>query len=166
MIGRLSAGFTLALLLIACSPGTTRDAPDDEMLGTPGCFYIRDVQNFRVIDRSRLIVFAPNDSRAFQVRISPPSSALRGAPGIAFESRSGQICGRAGDRIYFDAPGGTRYSVADVRRLDRMPPELRGGDGDAAGEGLEPETESAAEIEPLPGAGSDQAEQQQEAGEP
>jgi hypothetical protein len=160
MTARLSAVVALALLLPACASDTARDAPDDEMAGTPGCFNIRDVQNFRVIDRSRLIVFAPNDSRAFQVRISPPSSELRGAPGIAFESRSGRICGRAGESIYFDGPGGTRYSVTDVRRLDQAPPKLpSGGDGPEAA-GLEPEPESAAEIEPLPGADDEQADEQ------
>lgn len=163
----LPAGFGLALLLAACSSGAPRTDPAIEMTGTPGCFNIRDAQNFRVIDRGRLVVFAPNDSRAFQVRISPPSSSLRGATGIAFDSRSGRICGRAGESIYFNAPGSMRYAVTDVRRLDKSSAAMisKGGDG-PKGEELEPETDTAAEIEPLAGAGDDQAEEPDKAGEP
>jgi hypothetical protein len=167
MTAGLPAGLALVLLLAACSTGAPRTDTPVELTGTPGCFNIRDVQDFRAIDRSRLVVFAPNDSRAFQLRISPPSPALRGAPRIAFDSRSGRICGRAGESIYFDTPGSMRYAVTDVRRLDQTSAALlgSGGSGPKADE-LEPETDTAADIEPLAGAGEDQADKPSTAGEP
>jgi len=164
MTRRVSAG--LALLAAACSSGAPREVSEVEMVGAPGCFNIRDVQNFRAIDRSRLIVFAPNDARAFQVRITPPSTSLRNSTRIAFDSRSGRICGRAGESIYFDAPGSMRYAVTDVRRLGRDSAALLGSGGDGPkAEDLEPETETAAEIEPLSDDGNDEVYQEAEAGE-
>jgi len=165
MTAHVAAAFALLVLLVACSAGAPRDLPDNQMAGAPGCFNIRDVQDFRALDRNRLVVFAPNDSRAYQVRISPPSSALRGASRIAFESRSGRICGRAGDSLYFDRPGAMRFAVTDVRRLDRNAVGMLGDAGGPDAEGLEPETDTAADIEPLPGAGGDQADEQLNSGE-
>ncbi len=155
------------LLLGACATENREErAVDDELVGAPGCFYARDVQDFRVIDRSRLIVLAPNDSRAFQLRISPPSSALRNATRLRFESRGGQICGRAGESIYFDSQNSLRYVVMDVRRLDQVSVDLLRGNGGPAAAGLEAQNETEAEIEPLAGEGGDNSNDKQEAGEP
>lgn len=161
MTTRAAGLFGFGLLLAACSgsaprePGTAVE-PD----GAPGCFNIRDVQDFRVIDRSRLIVFAPNESRAFQVRIAPPSSDLRNALFIRFEARGGRVCGRAGESIYFDGPGAVRYAVTDVTRLDGVPAAAGGT------ERMEPGNDTAADIEPLADPDDDRTADQPETGEP
>lgn len=86
--------------------------------GEPGCFFASQVQDFRAISRSDLIVFAPNEKNAYQVRIAPPATGLRFSDAVVFVSRSDRICGYAGDDLVIDEAGGRqRYSVIEVARL-------------------------------------------------
>ncbi len=127
-----STGLRLGVILLGAgfSPMIAADDPTnegtnegmDEVLGgesKQGCFYTRDASSFDVLDRSNFVVYAPTKSRAFHVRIAPPSSELRSANGLAFEGRSNRICGYAGETVVFGGSGmGRRYSITDVRRLD------------------------------------------------
>jgi hypothetical protein len=98
--------------------GPTAAAPS--LTGTPGCFFARDVQDFRVLGTSSLLVFAPGPANAFQVTISPAAWDLRSAFGIAFTGSGGRICGAAGDRLIVNRGGGQqRFSVVAVNALDR-----------------------------------------------
>ena len=115
--------------------------------GRPTCFQARQVSDFRPLDRSSLIVYAPSRNNAYHVRISPPSIELRSANAIGFVSRSNRICGYAGDSLRIDRNDRFRYSVVSVRRLDDVALEalLGAGGGDEADTG--PQDTAGAEIE-------------------
>jgi hypothetical protein len=104
--------------------------PPPSVTGASGCFFARQAQGFRVLDRSNLIVFAPNESHAYHVRISPPSTDLRFAESLAFLPADAWICGHAGERLVI---GGARrelpLAVLDVSRLSAASLAALGGDG-------------------------------------
>ncbi|MGI9330326.1 MAG: DUF6491 family protein [Gammaproteobacteria bacterium] len=153
---RAAAAFALGCLLSACasqpaSEATNSSADDYQPRGTQGCFSRRQAQDFVVLDRSTLIVYAPNKNQAYLVQISPPATRMPFADELAFESRSSQICGRTGERVRLAADSMRRYAITDVRRLAR--PELdkilsNRGRADK-GQGLEPVAGDGAEIEPI-----------------
>lgn len=145
----------LAMLLASgCTTGGSREASQREAsrepAGKSACFYRRQVSDFRVLDRTNLIVYAPSKSNAYQVRISPPSTELKFANAIAFSSRSNRICGYAGDRIILGSGSSPReYSVSGVYRLDEVGLQRlleQHGIG-KPGQPLEPEETEGAEIE-------------------
>ena len=107
---------------IGCAAGGKQESGDNEpsaLTGGSACFYVRDASSWTVLDRSTLIVYAPNKSSAFRVQVSPGASDLRWADSLAFVSRSNRICGRAGERIVVPTGGAkSSYSVIDVRRLN------------------------------------------------
>jgi hypothetical protein len=127
------------------------------LLGQNACFYYRQVQNFDVLDRSTLVIYAPNRRNAYLVKTSPPSTELRYADTIAFEARTGQVCGRAGDRLVLATGSSLRLSVVDVQRLtDAQLATVLDGVGRGAADGaLEPVTDTAADIEPLEKSGDE-----------
>jgi hypothetical protein len=144
-------------MIIALTGCATRDeaavetaAEDERVTGTPACFYRRQVSDFRALDRANLIVYAPTKSNAYHVRISPPTTSLKWADTIAFQSRSGRICGYAGERLLLDGAGAARgFSVAGVYRLDETTHDellVQYGLGKGA-TGLEPAETAGAEIE-------------------
>ena len=120
----LATGVLAGCLLAGCAATGGQPAvkkapiPPPSATGTTACFYVRQVQNFRVLDRSNLIVYAPNDANAYHVRISPPSTELRFADSLAFLPVDGRICGYAGERLIVG--GGRpseRLAILDVSRL-------------------------------------------------
>ncbi len=84
-----------------------------------GCFYVRDVRDFEALNLQYLIVYAPNNRRAFLVYIAPPSVELRQAITLGFQGGN-RICGRTGERLVFDrGPGMSRSAnILDVWSLD------------------------------------------------
>lgn len=116
-------GATVLLAAAGCTapasdPAGRDTTPAPSLAGQPDCFFARDAQDFRALDRSSLLVFAPNRQNAFRVTVSPPSFGLRNAVGIAFAGGS-RICGQAGERLLLDGGGGSEsLAVIDVRRLD------------------------------------------------
>jgi hypothetical protein len=129
-----------ACILAGCSAqdGQTTAAkvpvPAPSVTGKSACFYAREAQDFRVLDRSNVIVYAPNDANAYHLRISPPSTALRDAETLAFLPAGGRICGHAGERLIIGPSGSDgRLAIIDVARLSPGSLQmLRGGsDGGA-----------------------------------
>ena len=137
-------------LLVAGCAGTQSQArkppiPPPSVTGKPDCVDVRSVQNFLVLDRSNLIVYAPNEANAYHVRISPPSSDLPWADDLVLIPSGSQLCGYAGDRLLVD---GERYAVIDVARLS--PEGLQSLRAGQRGESLpvpKPEPGPGAEIE-------------------
>ncbi len=92
--------------------------PPPSATGKAACFYPRQAQNFRVLDRSNLIVYAPNDANAYHVRISPPSTELRFADSLAFLPTDGSLCGYAGERLVVGgSPRAERLAILEISRL-------------------------------------------------
>jgi len=119
------AGCLLAGCLVAGCAATTDQAassklpiPPPSATGTAACFFPGEVQSFRVLDRSNLIVYAPDEKRAYHVRIATPSSDLRFVESVAFAPPNARICGYAGERLVIGRGTGTqRVPVIDVSRL-------------------------------------------------
>jgi hypothetical protein len=83
-----------------------------------GCFYARDASNWDALNREYLIVYAPSKTRPFLVHIAPPSVELRNAITLGFGGRD-RICGKAGEHLEIGGGMGRRYSIMDVKRLDK-----------------------------------------------
>lgn len=160
-IGVLAGLIGVVSLSVACSgrqPAGDEKAeraktrvPPPSLTGTAACFYARQVQDFEVLNRSNLIVYAPNDRHAYHVLISPPSVELRWANALAFLPANDRICGYAGERLVIPAAG-TGQSPAIVA-VSRLSPEgletLRGG-ADVAAPVVPAQPGQGAEIEELP----------------
>lgn len=87
--------------------------------GEPGCFFARQAQDFQALDDRNLIVFAPSESQAYHLQISPPAFGLRFANGLAFVSNKIQLCGYPGDDLLLAEGGGQRrFSITGVWRLN------------------------------------------------
>jgi hypothetical protein len=83
-----------------------------------GCFYARDASNWDALNREYLIVYAPSKNRPFLVHIAPPSAELRSAITLGFGGRD-RICGKAGEHLEIGGGMARRYSIMDVKRLDK-----------------------------------------------
>ena len=132
--------------LVACTAPESREEATAASGSRPACFSARQVSDFRVLDRSSLIVYAPSRNNAYHVRISPPSIELRNANALGFSSRNSRICGYAGEALRLDRNDRFSYSIVSVRRLDEVALQ---GLLDTSGEGTVPAPEDAegAEIE-------------------
>ena len=83
-----------------------------------GCFFARQANDYDIISRVNLVVYAPNRRNAYLLQISPPAISANTNFGIALTGgTSGRICGRPGERLVFDTPNSSVYTVVDVRRL-------------------------------------------------
>lgn len=125
--------------------------PAPSVTGTAACFYPRQVQDFQVLNRSNVIVYAPNDRNAYHVQVSPPSLDLFHADGLAFLPSNDRICGYAGDRLIIAGSGaGRRVAIIAVSRLSPEGLEaLRGGNSGATAPAVEPQPGPGAEIEDI-----------------
>jgi hypothetical protein len=117
--------------------------------GEAACFEARQVQAYRVLDQSNLVIYAPNRANAYYVRVSPPSPDLRGMESLAFFPQSGSICGYAGERL---VPGGANrdraYAILSVTRLSPDAEQsLRGGAPEGGVSQPTPEPGPGAEIQ-------------------
>jgi len=128
------------------------------LTGTAACFYPREVQDFRVLDRSNVILYSPNDANAYHLRVSPPSTELRFAESLAFLPAGGRICGYAGERLIVGPPtSAQRFAIIDVARLSPGSLQtLRGGSEDRAAPAARPRPGPGADVEgvsvpPAPG---------------
>jgi hypothetical protein len=133
-VGRwlITALLAAAAHLVACSSTGTGSNPRagtaPSLAGRADCFYAGDVQDFRVLSASSLLVFAPNATRAYQVGIAPPAYDLRFAQGIAFAGSGGRICGTAGESLLLGGTGGRqRFSVISVNALDQAAVDVMTG---------------------------------------
>jgi len=122
--------------------------PPPSDTGVPGCFPVSLAMDFRVLDRSNLIVYAPDERNAYHVQVGPPSQELRYAESLTFRAPTGRICGLAGERVIIGglpgSPSGPELSVWAVSLLSTESLELL-----RAGSGVPPPAE------PRPGPGAE-----------
>ena len=98
---------------------SNKSTPRYTMMEGSSCFNSRDIDDYRVLDRSNLIVYGRPSSRAYHIEISPPTSSIRGSDMISFVSWSGRICGFAGDDLVIpNSIYSERYSIISVKQLD------------------------------------------------
>ncbi len=111
-----------AALLSGCAAAGTQANTDEESESAPittDSVRIDQVRDFRVLDDSNLILYAPTRRQAYHVELMPACQGLRFADTIALRGRTGRLAGFAGDRVIIDRPGiPDRCPVSSVRRLD------------------------------------------------
>ena len=111
----------LLLFINGCaSQSDTNNLEDDIKLSNrSSCFNTMDIRDYRVLDRSNLIVYGRPKSRSYHLKISPPNLDESGLDMISFKSWSGRVCGFAGDELIIpDNIFEQRYSIISVTQLD------------------------------------------------
>ena len=85
------------------------------------CIFSRSIQDFRALDRNKLVVWAPGRRNAYLVELSMPLSDLKFAHEIALVDRNhdGRLCSYGMDRIVV-GNGALREpsTISGVTRLD------------------------------------------------
>jgi len=111
----------LLLFINGCaSQSDTNNLEDDIKLSNrSSCFNTMDIRDYRVLDRSNLIVYGRPKSRSYHLKISPPNLDEIGLDMISFKSWSGRVCGFAGDELIIpDNIFQQSYSIISVTQLD------------------------------------------------
>ena len=110
------------MLITSCGQETelsNKNTPRYSMMEGSSCFNSRDIDDYRVLDRSNLIVYGRPSTKAYHIEISPPATSIRGSDMISFVSWSGRICGFAGDDLLIpNSIYNERHSIISVKRLD------------------------------------------------
>ena len=101
--------------------------------GKNECVFTRTINDFKVLDRNKMIIWAPTRSRAYLVELAMPMPELKFANTIAFVDRNhdGMLCGYGMDRVVavdsspgFRTPstvlGMKRLSDADLAQLEQQ----------------------------------------------
>ncbi|MEM7198261.1 MAG: DUF6491 family protein [Pseudomonadota bacterium] len=66
---------------------------------TKDCVLVRNVHDWRALDRYNLIIWAPSRSRPYHVELDVPCMPLPFAETIGISSRDNRLCGFGGDAI-------------------------------------------------------------------
>ena len=98
---------------------TNKSTPRYTAMEGSSCFNSRDISDYKVLDRSNIIVYGRPSSRSYHIQISPPANSIRGSDTISFNSWSGRICGFAGDELIIpNSIFQERHSIFTVKQLD------------------------------------------------
>jgi hypothetical protein len=90
--------------------------------GNNECVFARTINDFKILDRDKMIIWAPTRSKAYLVELSMPMPELKFANTIAVVDRNhdGMLCGYGMDRIVAvdSSPGfRTPATVLGMKRL-------------------------------------------------
>jgi hypothetical protein len=91
--------------------------------GKNECVFARTISDFKVLDRNKMVIWAPSRNKAYLVELSMPMPELKFANTIAVVDRNhdGMLCGYGMDRIVAvdSGPGfRTPSTVLGMTRLD------------------------------------------------
>jgi Family of unknown function (DUF6491) len=97
-------------------------SPDPEAAGLPGtagCFRVRDVRGWTVLDDSTLIVQAPRARNAYLVKLFRPVQGLSFQTRLGFQDveHNGRICDRSRDNLLVRDFTPPRIPIVAVRQL-------------------------------------------------
>jgi hypothetical protein len=99
-------------------------ANDKARTGNNDCVFARTISDFKVLDRNKMVIWAPSRSKAYLVELSMPVPELKFANRIAVVDRNhdGMLCGYGMDRIVVadsSAAGfRTPATIMGMKRLD------------------------------------------------
>jgi hypothetical protein len=117
----------LVFAAVAMSMAAGASAPADASTNTSHagnneCVFARTINNFKVLDRNKMIIWAPTRSRAYLVELSMPMPELKFANTIAFVDRNhdGMLCGYGMDRIVAVDSGPGFRTPATVMGMKRL----------------------------------------------
>ena len=95
------------------------DTVQNELPGTPGCFFVRNVWGWKVLDDSTLIVHAPMNQNAYLVKLFRPVQALDSYVKLGFQDveHTGRICNSSRDNLVVPDYTPPRIPIVAVRAL-------------------------------------------------
>ena len=121
-LGLLAAVLTGYFGIAHATTTTTKqvDSPITAQKGSE-CVFIRTVGNYQVIDRDKVVIWAPGRRDAYLARLSMPLFGLKGSWQMAMidHDMDGQLCGFSSDRIGVrDLGHPESASIVSMIRLD------------------------------------------------
>ena len=125
MLGRSLRIATVALTAVAaamCVQAQDKSATPPKqipLLGKPGCFYLRTFNDWTVLDESNLLVHAPLEKNAYQVKLFQPVFGLGFHIALGFEDveHTGRICDASRDYLVVRDYTPPRIPIVAVREL-------------------------------------------------
>lgn len=116
---RAAAALGAALLLLATT-APAQETPPAEGANRNACVFFRTLYDWKPINNSNLIVWAPNRRSPYHLQLTRPCHGLRTAQTLGFSSRDGQLCPYGGDSILLDNGSGRpdRCTIDSITRLD------------------------------------------------
>ena len=120
---RTSVFAAVAIAMAAGASAQASASTDTSHAGKNECVFARTIHDFKVLDRNKMIIWAPTRSKAYLVELSMPMPELKFANTIAFVDRNhdGMLCGYGMDRIVAadSSPGfRTPATVMGMKRLN------------------------------------------------
>jgi hypothetical protein len=116
-----------AALAVSIGAGASAHAAvanDKSRTGKNDCVFARTINDFKVLDRNKMVIWAPTRSKAYLVELSMPLPELKFANRIAVVDRNhdGMLCGYGMDRIIVaDSTAAgfrTPATIMGMKRLD------------------------------------------------
>lgn len=125
MLSRLlrnAAAASMAVVALACATTHRQGgagAPTAALPGTPGCFWLRNVFDWTVLNNSELIVHAPLLQDAYLVTLFEPVFDLDFHLNLGFDDveHTGLICGPARDYLVVPHYTPPRIPIVAVQKL-------------------------------------------------
>jgi hypothetical protein len=114
----------LAVSIVAGASAHAAVATDKARTGKNDCVFASTINDFKVLDRNKMVIWAPTRSKAYLVELSMPLPELKFANRIAVVDRNhdGMLCGYGMDRIIVadsSAAGfRTPATIMGMKRLD------------------------------------------------
>ena len=96
---------------------------DKSRAGKNDCVFARTVNDFKVLDRNKMVIWAPTRSKAYLVELSMPMPELKFANRIAVVDRNhdGMLCGYGMDRIIVaDSTASSLRTPATIMGMTRL----------------------------------------------
>jgi Family of unknown function (DUF6491) len=112
-------GLMMLAALVACA--NVQASTSESRADKDACLFVRSIHDFRPLDRTNLIIWAPGRRDAYLVELGFPLPELKFAHRLAVVDRNhdGMLCGFGMDRIVVpDSFGSTPSTVRSMRRLD------------------------------------------------
>jgi hypothetical protein len=110
--------------LVACasnpkSVSTRREARAAALPGKPGCFWLRNVRDWTVLNDQELIVHAPMQQDAYLIKLFEPVFDLSLHQNLGFEDveHTGQICNNSDDYLIVRGYTPPRVPIVAVHQL-------------------------------------------------
>lgn len=93
---------------------------DTPASGRDACVFSRTINDWHVIDKRTLAVWAPSRKTPYIVTLSRPAVGLKFEHSLGFEDRNndGQFCEYGGDSIIIGGTVPDRITIASIRRVE------------------------------------------------
>ncbi|MDX2144256.1 MAG: DUF6491 family protein [Rhodospirillaceae bacterium] len=93
--------------------------PDRLPQTTNQCIFFRTLYDWRPLNNTSLIVWAPSRNHPYHIQLDQPCNGLRFAHSIGFTSRDSRLCGFGGDSVLVESSGGRpdRCPIGSITKL-------------------------------------------------